>query len=1284
MKNNIEKIKKLRKELKEVVNEYNSIDSDFDLSSNVELLNEEAKELNQILGLLDKENSNLENRIEFLKEDVNKRIEKLASENPFKTILKKFQKIYGKDSFNVLDLNNFYDSQNEKNLVSNKNFSFKKTKNANQYFNTLFEQEIESIKNISSNKQDFILNNFDINTFSSLPKEEKLFYIFSKIDELKEKFQINLDFELAKNDSQGIDYHTDNLLINNILEVISNSYDELKNEFTKKISWDEFVENESNFNKGKTLFDMKTGNFKNLISNVEQLENKYRKRLSELFNSPVKNKFIDLINDQSLDFQNYQLQIKKLFESSYSTNYSLFKVKFDLSLNSYLKFIESIEVQVENIQNENSNFLSKNKESFLLAGKEKDLSIESAYNNELCEIAKKFILQVNLQQEIITNYSSKFLSWINSISYESDYDLVISKITNETKQSLQLAKDVFASLKKELKSEVKTLKQTLYINKESEIYLNSEQIIGLLTKGIDSSEKNLVNDLEECLEQIQDFFKDFLSKKYDLINEKLLATQNFEINNNKFPENILNNKLDSSLDKNDSNVLLISLFNKKIESLEEKFANFASVLENINNKLNKKDSEEADKNYIEEISKNINNKFEELLNNLKAEMNSVSENNHNFVSGLIENNNKEREYITDLLHKIDDEYQNTLDELELRRIAESNKKLQDLENLIVLQNQELQELLDDKNEVFNKIEQVVNSKAKNEKSSENLEKAIEQISKNFELKIDSLESKFNEKLEEINVNSMILSTTDNDLYREITRNISELENQLSSNYESVKNSFKENFTEIISKINSFGESSSHGELLNKKIEELNILLDNLKEKNEESLQNIAKNLKESSKKDMSEIIENFNDKLGFIGEKIESKVDWYETNRQEELNNLSEKLSSKLEHLITEKQEDNQRLVSSLIESNNKEREYIVNLLHKIDDEYQNTLDELELRRIAEGNKKLHDLENLIVLQNNELQELLDDKNEVFNQIEKAISKKASSYDNSVNLEKTILEISKNFESRIDSLESRFNEKLEEINVNSLTLSSTDNDLYREITRNISELESQLSNNYESVKNSFKENFSEIINKIEYGQQGGYSEILNRKIQELNILVDSLKSDNQESLQNITKNIDEASQRNVSQILDNLNEKIGSIGEKIENKVDWYETNRQEELSNLSEKISNRIESLIHDINIKQEDNQNLVFNLIESNNKERDYVVNLLNKIDSEYQSTLNELELKVIADGNRKIESLEGLIILQNNELQELLDDKNNVINEIENAINRKVNSQDSPVHLEKTILE
>ncbi|MDE5553314.1 MAG: hypothetical protein K2I67_02095, partial [Malacoplasma sp.] len=541
--------------------------------------------------------------------------------------------------------------------------------------------------------------------------------------------------------------------------------------------------------------------------------------------------------------------------------------------------------------------------------------------------------------------------------------------------------------------------------------------------------------------------------------------------------------------------------------------------------------------------------------------------------------------------------------------------------------------------------------------------------------------------QEIHIDSLTLASTDNDLYREITRNIESLENQLVSNYESVKNSFKENFSEIIDKIG-YGNQDSYNEILNRKIDELNILVDNLKTNNEESLQNIAKNLNEASQKNVSQILENLDDKIGSISEKIENKVDWYETNRQEEFSSLSEKLSDKLESIVSdinESKEENQRLIFDLINNNNREREYVVDILNKIDTEHRDTLGELEARIVSDSNKKLETLEDLIILQNNELEELLDDKNNVINEIEKAISRKVKNQDNNpIHLEKTILEISKNFESRIDNLESRFNDKLQEIHVDSLTLASTDNDLYREITRNIESLENQLVSNYESVKNSFKENFSEIIDKIGYGNQDSYNESLNRKIDELNILVDNLKEKNDQHIQNF-QDFKESSKKDVSEMFNAFSDKLDSIGQEIGSKVDWYENNRQEELDNLAEKFDSKIENLINDINETTEINQQLVLELIEKNNKEKDYIISFLHKIDVAHQDTLNELEAKIISESNKKIETLEDLIILQNNELEELLDDKNNVIDEIEKIISKKEKSQDNnPIHLEKTILE
>lgn len=241
------KISEIKLEIEDLVQKINDEkvedDSTLDYSlENEKLIKEENLVINSSLDFLDQENQKLFIKIEALKNEVNESLNKLASNNTFFDIIEKFIKIYGEEKIDKEKLNKFFNIENkyvnESVFLSNSEISnlSQKAKNENIALNKvqeLFKKEVEKIEKINSNKEIFAKENVSIN---SVTDEQKLFDIFSKIDNEKLNFFKNINDVSFSELNSEIDLKELNKLLNNYQEIITTSYENLKNEFTKMVS----------------------------------------------------------------------------------------------------------------------------------------------------------------------------------------------------------------------------------------------------------------------------------------------------------------------------------------------------------------------------------------------------------------------------------------------------------------------------------------------------------------------------------------------------------------------------------------------------------------------------------------------------------------------------------------------------------------------------------------------------------------------------------------------------------------------------------------------------------------------------------------------------------------------------------------------------------------------------------------------------------------------------------------------------------------------------------------
>ena len=488
-----------------------------------------------------------------------------------------------------------------------------------QNFHAFIDFVIENINNLNSFKDKMI--NLDIQNYKT------------KFDKMMKGYKIQLDSII--NSSQKMIKETliiyDNK-INYLINSLDNKISEPKNFLLERIGKVQENCNELNNN----ILSIK----EELLKQFDLSKDEYEKKIEN----------ISLINDKyKSDFENINKKIEEM--------------------NDFIKFKIS---NVDDILNEQeSNLLSKIKNSFLLNKKKRELSIER--KNQIENPYKTFLNKDNLIRKEFDIFKSSDMNTKETTPYESqikkyiesDFSKDVILRSKERKKMQNKSNDNENNIIKKFESEIIPLKNNVKIvkfpskilnnnqdNSDNNLFIDRKKIDSYIVKKeniiVNKVPRNQIikNLLYTTSEPIPNYFIKNECKK---INQKFLTTRRKNINFNKTYIPRFHHNIYGLEDLNDNmKRLTLSSSNSKTRN-EQKF-----LLDNNSIDLQKENSNNKNKdinNIINIDKENITNV--KINNNLDTSNNSIIHNNNKF-SNLDKNSD-----INNILDKSLSNYLNT-------------------------------------------------------------------------------------------------------------------------------------------------------------------------------------------------------------------------------------------------------------------------------------------------------------------------------------------------------------------------------------------------------------------------------------------------------------------------------------------------------------------------------------------------------------------------------------------------------------------------------------------------
>jgi len=467
-----------------------------------------------------------------------------------------------------------------------------------QNFHAFIDFVIENINNLNSFKDKMI--SLDIQNYKT------------KFDKMMKGYKIQLDSII--NSSQKMIKETliiyDNK-INYLINSLDNKISEPKNFLLERIGKVQENCNELNNN----ILSIK----EELLKQFDLSKDEYEKKIEN----------ISLINDKyKSDFENINKKIEEM--------------------NDFIKFKIS---NVDDILNEQeSNLLSKIKNSFLLNKKKRELSIER--KNQIENPYKTFLNKDNLIRKEFDIFKSSDMNTKETTPYESQIKKYIESdfskdviLRNKERKKLQnKSNDNENNIIKKFESEIIPLKNNVKIvkfpskilnnnqdNSDNNLFIDRKKIDSYIVKKeniiVNKVPRNQIikNLLYTTSEPIPNYFIKNECKK---INQKFLTTRRKNINFNKTYIPRFHHNIYGLEDLNDNmKRLTLSSSNSKTRN-EQKF-----LLDNNSIDLQKENSNNKNKdinNIINIDKENITNV--KINNNLDTSNNSIIHNNNKFIN----------------------------------------------------------------------------------------------------------------------------------------------------------------------------------------------------------------------------------------------------------------------------------------------------------------------------------------------------------------------------------------------------------------------------------------------------------------------------------------------------------------------------------------------------------------------------------------------------------------------------------------------------------------------------
>lgn len=1160
--------------------------------------------------------------------------------------------------------------------------------------------------------------------------------LLQNYENIKTNFNINLEEIKNKLDDTTT---TDDLKfkMNDILSVVtdvkdSNNYaniERILDTKTSEVIDKKIIELETKFNEVLNMMNENNKNSiaedrketKKLISNFEEILETLKQEKNDLIES------VNINNEKILSRTEHESQ---LILNQFNKFLSDLKAEKEQSKHEYESLINAVITNNQNEKRQIMKLIDKlEKEG---SGLDSQRAIE---NSKKLTQLEYLILRQNDELESLLNEKELTLDALEKVltSKHDNVNLIdniqasIYQISDEFNEKISELEKNFAEKLDGLNLNSSNLSDEMsknIANIENRLLQNYETIKNSFNASIEEIQNNLDNS--ELVESLKFKMNDILSVVNDVKDsnnyaniERILDSKTSEVLDKKIIElEVKINDLIRSIAEDNRNMMS----EDKIET-KKLINNFEEILESI-----RKEKEELVEsialnnqkifNKTETESKAIIERMDNFLDYLKNQKEESEIRNQELITSLISSNENEKKQILKLIKKLEDE-RDIENEQEFLRSIENSKKLTQLEYLILKQNDEFELLLDEKQKAIEQLEQTLNEfngKSRNEETFNRIEASIRTISDDFEDKINALEKTFSAKLEDLNIQSSISS--------ELSRNIQSIENRLLDNYEKLRNNFNSEMELIKNNL----DNEERIEKLQNKINDIITKVDDVKETN--NFANIERILNTTTSEVMDqkivELEEKFNEVINVINRNNEHQteqgreyhkqlvnsfedivtslkrdkeefIDSINTNNeniirksQEESRQLLERMENLIEALKIEKEEskiEHQNFFSNIVMNNENEKKYIISLLKKVEDNVL-TNGGLNQQRAIENNRKLVELDYLILKQNDEIESLLADKQDALETIEKLIHENRKEILNSATLDHvrdSILDIAQTFEVRINNLEESFNREFRKINIKSL--GEQLNSDRENINSNINNLENKLISNYEQIKDNINESFESILSSINSNGKDNNSlyeltNLIDRKFDKLEYLYKDIDSKNELFKNEIVERIQDFANR--SSDSNALNEGLNKIEKMLNNSlinIQEAAENSYEKIDTKISKIGNTTDSIVSELKQHQTVFDNLSSKLLNNFDKYEELLIKSLDKDRRNYEELkliisehfhkkeqqLNEAELAKLESLNKKLDNLVDLIDLQEQEINSLVQEKDEVIKKLNSSLKK-----------------
>lgn len=754
------------------------------------------------------------------------------------------------------------------------------------------------------------------------------------------------------------------------------------------------------------------------------------------------------LNEMQLDSVNYLKQESELLTSFITENLDVQTKEIVSKFAQIINAKENSEARINLIKTTTSNI------SDILDNSELIKNDFLSFNSKIEEISSLSNV-LNSSIEELTNKLGMEFGSINSNLDEklNSFDSKIKEILNENNANLMEKLTSIIDFTNEINSKLANAENKSNLSIEFSINSINENIKAIEATLKEQIEKNSSN-LEDKLISINNSFE-FLKEKIENSSDSNTASfENIEnaINSTSANLEVLKSDLKNVASENKKELLnTIQGLMEAVNSIEANIQNSASrenenpkeILDNLKSEINSlltslNNSNKADftetkekigelKNEIEKTQEEIKASFADEMNNLKTGYDILIGNVNNIKTALDSTISAETYDIKEQNNKLIDD---------INSIKES------LENSINKADLNLKDYFDDTKRSVNSIQAFIenlNETAKTNK--EDIETSIQELkAENIEAKND-VENKIQQLLEQISNNENIETINEDDLQKLKEALIQEFENLSSSKNEVLYNELKTIFDEekiegiknsIVYALNNSSDSRKNGII----------------EKIEENTNNINENI-DNAKNQINSIKENIISSIENKEELIQNSISNLKNDVQNAKNEISNNAQGLIDQLKQEMEDikasltskisanDNSELIETLMNSFEEKMQEKVSVLEGVIDNSLNNLDEKTIEAINRTNE--------------------DYKKALDNRVDFIIEKLQAEY------EDKLTDIQKLIDNRIYEIINHNNEIIKD--ELKLRADSTLNDISKEFTNKFAKIESVLIKNEEETEN---------------------------------------------------------------------------------------------------------------------------------------------------------------------------------------------------------------------------